>query len=138
MSRCRRNTASARPRSRGFTLIEALVAFSVLAIVLAVAFQVFSDGLRQESTARRFAIATAHAENVIARIEASRSIAVGEETGVLDDGYVWSMIVSDDSTENTGRNRAMRPVEIGVSVRWDDRGRQREVTLRTIRLSRIQ
>ena len=54
--------------SRGFTLLETLVALSVLAISLGVTYQVFSSALQGSNLADDYAKASMHADSHLAEI----------------------------------------------------------------------
>jgi type II secretion system protein I len=102
----RGGTFGRKPGSRaaggdaGFTLIEVLVAFSVLAIVLVPLLQVFGDGLGTTQTAREYARATLLARSRLAEIGVDAPLREGEETGSFDEpGFRWRTEVVRDTSE---------------------------------------
>ena len=130
-------------RSRGFTLLEALVAFAVAAIALAVLFQGTISGLRAVNVASRTEDAISHARS---HLDAAAT-ALGREGDVTqrgDDGggYRWSLVIHPIGTATDRRehrlgidptvSNALTLYRIDVTVTFD--GGARAVHLTTERL----
>jgi general secretion pathway protein I len=85
-------------RCRGFSLLEVLVAFAILALSLTVLMQVFSTGLRNISVGEDYTRAVLLAESVLASVGVEQSLQEGEQTGAFDDRYGeeyrWRVAVS--------------------------------------------
>lgn len=122
-------------RQRGFSLLEVLVAFAILAISLGVLLQVFSTGLRSATLAEDYSKATLHAQSLLAALGTETPLAEGLVEGQIDDRFYWRSTVTlfSDDTE--------QPVDfpgtayrVGVEVLWDDPGRTRSVMLESLRL----
>ncbi len=99
-------------RSRGFTLLEVLVALSILAIALSAALRAGGQGAAQAGELRLRLLAGWVAENRLASLRTeARLPALGERQGLstLDrQDFLWREVVS-----STG-NRHFRRVEIRV------------------------
>lgn len=131
-------SAAGSGRSRGFTLLEVLVAFAVLAVSLAVVFQIFSTGMRGSRDAESYARAVMLAESTLERFLAETPIAEQDVSGELDDGYAWSASarpLAARRSDNAGWG-AVYPLEVVVTVAWGEPGRRRSVSLATLRLAR--
>jgi general secretion pathway protein I len=76
-------------RAGGFTLLEVLVAFTILALMLTVLLRIFSEGFRGMTAAEVHAAAALHAQAALASVGAEIPLAVGEWTGQYDDGFRW-------------------------------------------------
>lgn len=74
---------------RGFTLLEVLVAFTVLAIMMTVLLRIFSDGFRGMTAADAHTLATLHAQSALASVGGEIPLTPGDWTGVHDDGFRW-------------------------------------------------
>jgi len=82
--------------ARGFSLIEVIVAFALLAAALAILIAILGGGLAQVRTAGDASIATLHAESLLAERGALGPIEAGEESGEFEDGrYRWTLEVSE-------------------------------------------
>jgi general secretion pathway protein I len=84
------------PRVRGaggFTLLEVLVAFTILALMLTVLLRIFADGFRGMSAAEAHAAAALHAQAALAGVGAEIPLAVGEWSGEHDDGFLWQVSI---------------------------------------------
>ncbi|MBK8175513.1 MAG: prepilin-type N-terminal cleavage/methylation domain-containing protein [Rhodospirillales bacterium] len=92
-----------RAKEAGFTLLEVLVAFAVLAVLIVPILQVFGGGMGSTRTARTVAMATLLARSKLAEVAAARPLAVGEAEGTFEDaGFRWrASIVTDDSVLDT-------------------------------------
>jgi general secretion pathway protein I len=123
-----------REGSRGFTLIEVLVAFTVLALTLAALLQVFSTGLRTTAAAHDYVIAASLAQGKLAALGAAEPIVSGRQAGRFDNGFQWSV---EAEPANNGINGPEAPLArwlVSVTVRGGDARRPAEVTLNTLRL----
>lgn len=119
---------------RGFTLIEVLIAFVVLAMLLGAIYQTFSSGLNASARAERRAVAALHAQSVLATIGADGPISQGEATGELDGGYRWQTSVR--LLESAGETARLDAFDVIVTVSWEATlGRQGSVSLNTLRLA---
>ena len=127
---------SASDRARGFTLIEVLVAFVILAVALGVLMQVFSTGLRNARVAENYTTATLYAESMLAAVGVEAPLAAGETSGDFDDRFRWRLDVQPyeipDGDDEAAAGRAFRVV---VTVSWGDEDDPRDVTLTTLRLA---
>jgi general secretion pathway protein I len=77
----------------GFTLLEVLVAFTILALMLTVLLRIFADGFRGMSAAEAHAAAALHAQAALAGVGAEIPLAAGEWSGEYDDGFLWQVSI---------------------------------------------
>ena len=122
-----------RKSRRGFTLIEVLVAFVILAFSLGALFSVFSDSLRSVRRSGEYAQATAIAQAHLARIEAAGPTGADIEEGEDEAGYRWrvEIVEARELAVETGKTGVV-PVEVSVTVSWGVTN-ARSVTLTTLR-----
>ncbi|MEI6737142.1 MAG: type II secretion system protein [Pseudomonadota bacterium] len=84
----------------GFTLLEVLVAFTLLAIAMAVLMQLFSRGVNNADIADRFAKAAMLAESKLASVGVEETLLEGETSGQFDDDTTWQLSVKLYSSAN--------------------------------------
>lgn len=127
--------SGSRRSARGYTLIEVLVAFMILAMALTVLLRIFSGGLRNISVAADYTQAVLIAETQLALTALDESLSPGTVTGEAEGKFRW--------TRTTRRYApfagSLRPPDlpafhVGVSVEWPDAGRTRTVRLATVQL----
>lgn len=87
----RRHRERAGRPDGGFTLLEVLVAFTILALMMTVLLRIFSDGFRGMSAAERYAVSALHAQSALAAVGAEIPLQVGAWSGDFDDGFRWSV-----------------------------------------------
>ena len=123
---CGRQTGESM--ARGATLIEVLVAISLLAIVAAGIFSFYTTGMFTRQEAANLAIATelaqAHMEELIAHPYTTK--AAGDDSGADSTsapGYRWTAEITPTAP---GLSQGT------VTVSWVQTGRQRRVTLTTL------
>jgi general secretion pathway protein I len=130
--------APARAGERGFTLIEVLVAFVIVALALGALLQVFATGLRGSSAAENYTMAALLAESKLAAMGIEEPLEEGERAGEFDNGFAWSTIVRPYDGGGDGGPTlapgALQAFEVSVTVRWGGAGRERSVSLATLRL----
>ena len=130
-------------RQQGFSLLEILVAFSILALSLGVLMQIFSGATRNADLTRNQTRATALAQSLIAGTSAESTLAAGENRGTTDDGFRWHIEVApfDDSSSAEGAASTPTAVasldlwRIAVQVAWEGGAglNERSVSLATLR-----
>jgi general secretion pathway protein I len=87
----RRPTGSAR----GFSLLEVLVAFVILALVGTALFRLFSGSLNNASAADDYSRAALVAESILAEAASARPLRVATQQGTVDDGRIeWTTRVA--------------------------------------------
>jgi len=86
------------PANRGFSLLEVLVAFTLLAIAMAVLMQIFSRGVNGADIADRYAKAAMMAESKLASIGLEEVLAEGDTSGQFDEYFQWALSVRLYST----------------------------------------
>ena len=146
-SRLKRNAARQLPRkatdhscrnarSRGFTLLEVLVAFLVLSLSMSVLMRIVSQSLNALATADHHQVALQLAESKLAEVlihldGSSR----GKDQGRLDRDYRWQSEIEPYEFDNQepGERYSVTPLLIRVSVSWG-RSPAERVSLSTIRL----
>ncbi len=128
--------AGRRGRSGGFTLIEVLVAFTIMAIALAALLQAFATGLRSGQAAGERARLVARAESRLASVGASIPLAPGLYDGSTEAGR-WEVEVRPYSPAGRPESAAagaapagFAPYAVTVVVTAKDGTRQRLETLR--------
>lgn len=106
--------AGRRRDQAGFTLIEALVAFAVLAMVLAVALPLLAGGLRSVDTADRRLAALALAESRLADAMATTPTPFGVAEGSDATDLYWQLRVEPVAATAGGAPRLAR-YEVSVA-----------------------
>jgi len=124
-------------RQRGFTLIEVVAAFVLLAVVLGMAFEVFSAGLARAGQLEDRSRALAIAQSQLALTGVEQVLKEGEARGQSEDGrFQWVTRVAK-STEGVDANKAFpNPYalyRVDVLVAWQGAdGRAQSLPLSTL------
>lgn len=122
-----------RGNMRGFTLVEVLVAFAILAFTLAAAYGVFSDSARAVATGEDHGVALALAQSKLAESDALPADERRDGSGEFDDRFLWRIETEDLPDSAPAGTAALKPVLVRVTVEWDS---GRSIALETIRLER--
>jgi general secretion pathway protein I len=81
-------------REDGYTLVESLVAFTILAIVVIAALSAISTSYRSIQRAREVTAAVSLAEQLIQDASSRPKLQPGQSTGTKG-GFTWSIIVNE-------------------------------------------
>jgi general secretion pathway protein I len=126
--------------SRGFSLLEVLVAFVVLSLALVVLAQIFSGGLRRTGDMAEYAQALSVAESALASAGVEDAYKEGDTRGDSPDRrFRWTRSVrlwldpdADPSVQDISRALLYR-IEVRVDWQGAD-GRDRNLAFSTLRV----
>lgn len=128
-------------RERGFTLLEVLVAFSILSLSLGALIQIFGTGLRNTALAEEYSVAVMHAESLLAELGVQEPLTAGSLGGELDDRFRWQANIEeyiDEDSEALALESQLPAIayQVELSVSWGDGdgASLRRVSLQTLRL----
>src|SRR5579859_18463 len=129
---------------RGFTLLEAVVAFAIAALALGVLFRAATGGLVAVDTAGRYEEAVSRAKSHMASIGHDGPLSETQTEGDDGGGYHWRIRIVPLASANpangqpapflqaSSRKPTLYSVEVGIS--WSDGGRHREFLLQSQRI----
>lgn len=124
---------------RGYTLIEVIVAFALLALALTLLLGTLSGAARQVRNADEISRATLHAQSLLAVQGVQAPLLPHREQGEFEQGhYHWTLDVAryDDPHQRQGDRQSVGAPELlqlTLAVRWGEDARQR-LQWRTLRL----
>ena len=120
-------------RQQGFTLLELLVAFAIMALSLGMLYRASGSGARSVVDIERYQRAVILGESLLALRDAVPEQG-WNQTGESA-GYNWRISSAPYATAITGPN--VPPLhEISIVITWADADRQRQFTLNTLRPQR--
>lgn len=112
-------------RQRGFSLLEILVAFSVLALSLGVLMQIYGGAARNADLALNQMRALQLAQSLLAGASVVSPLAAGNKSGVTEDGLRWELGVAEiDTAPLTGGMSSQGPAlplalwQLTATVSW--------------------
>lgn len=123
--------------SRGYTLIEVLVAFMILALSLTVLLRIFSGGLRNITVSSEYSRAALIAESQLAAAEVGQQLSPGVARGNVDEKFQWTRSIREYSPfpKYSPAVTATRAYYVTVTVEWPHGDRTRSVDLATVHLA---
>ena len=132
------------PGQRGFSLIEVLAAFVILALVATALFQLFSGALSNVSAAEEFSRAMLVAESRLAAAAGALPLVEAAEQGDADDGRIrwetrvraWEPPEVPPELARVSEGMTTRLYRVEVDVRFPGlAGRERTLSLATVKLA---
>ncbi len=122
---------------KGFTLIEVLVAFSILSLTLAALFSLLSSGTRNTRVADEYSRAVVWAESKLAEIGVSEPLRSGVRRGRVDSHYQWELRVEKRPPREMGvfTDYEWELFDLTLRVWWLSMGQERDLALSTVRLA---
>jgi general secretion pathway protein I len=124
---------SKKHNQHGFTLLETLVALSVLAITLGVIYQIFGTSLRNIQHAKDYSFAQMHAESKLSEIGKGIPVVEGSYGGDIDEKYRWRVYVEPASSINS--ESVVFVFKVTLTISWGTKGKDRSIEVSTLRLS---
>lgn len=122
----------------GFTLLEVLIALTILGLGVVTLLQIFSLGLRLGARSTASTEAVTYGARVMDELLARKKLADGSDSGTVAAVGRWKsqvQAVRDSSpTLNPSNNWELREVALEMTV--TDGGQERRVELKTFRLTK--
>ena len=118
----------------GFTLLEIMVAMSLIGIVLVVVMQLFSANLRSLSVSESHVNAAAHAEAIMRNILEDEGFPNTIRSGTTEDGYRYDAAITKAYEERT-QALNVDLFQVRVTIYWNDGARQRSLSLETLKMT---
>jgi prepilin-type N-terminal cleavage/methylation domain-containing protein len=118
----------------GFTLLEIIIALSVIGIAVIVAIQLFSANLRAIAASEGHVNAAAHAEAVMRSVVTDEEFPNNAVSGISRDGFRYESSITKVFEDRT-RNVNVDIYQVKVAVYWNEGPRQKSVSLVTLKLT---
>lgn len=122
-----------RTDSKGFTLLEVLVALAILGIAITVVLQLFSANLRSIAASEDYISAVTTAEARLRDILDDEELSEKSWSETTSDGYRMDVTVSDALTERTD-NLQVKALIIDLTIRWVKGVKENSINLKTMKL----
>jgi len=120
---------------RGFTLIEILVAISVLSIAMVVIMQLFSGGLKSSRLSDAYTRGVFHAREKMEEILLEREFEEGVFEGEFDDSYGWRFeIVREEQPEEEAKKLPFDAYHVRVEIFWNEGEKEKNFGITTMKL----
>ncbi|MEZ5465515.1 MAG: type II secretion system protein [Lysobacteraceae bacterium] len=125
-------------RQQGFTLIEIVAAFAILAIGLALSMSIASGALSQVRRGSDFSMAALNAKSLLDSVGAGTRLEEGGDSGEFDDGSRWDLEITEYEPElvASGALATLSPVDmyyLRLTVYWNEGRSERQATFSTLR-----
>jgi general secretion pathway protein I len=110
-------------KQHGFSLLEILIAFSILAVSLGILLKIFSTGITTAHVADDYTNASQIANNLLAKTGVETPLKISETLGIENDIYHWRVRVKPKTFISPELDLHELPVElfsVNVQVWWGD------------------
>jgi len=117
-------------KAKGFTLIEVLVAFTILSISIGALLVAFSGGVRNTLLTRDYTQAVIIAESQLAQAGVTHLLSQQEVAEGSDGDFTWKITVEPLDLEPVG---SWQLFQVSVSVSWNTINGDRSLEIKSLR-----
>jgi len=125
-------------KQQGFSLLEILIAFSILALSLGILLKIFAAGVNTAVVAEDYTAAVQIAESLMAKTGVETPLQATQASGLENEKYHWQVEVSpfEFNPENVDPTALTAVLfKVRVTVNWgDDNVNDRQIELTTLKL----
>lgn len=136
-------------RHKGFSLLEILVAFAIMAVALTIVLRIFGAGINTAVVSEEYVLATQIAESMLARVGADIPLQNGHLNGIEGGDYRWSLhidalppVVASRKSLKDDDQATSQPLlvyRVLMRVEWgEDSERARNLVLETLKLQVVE
>jgi general secretion pathway protein I len=118
-------------RQAGFTLLEILVAFVMLALVGGALLQLFQGGLQNLAAGDSYGRAALLAESTLSQLRAESTLATGQRSGELEPGYRYELQLTPYQEEGEVQPDLL---QADLTILWGTADNDRHYSVRTLLL----
>ena len=118
-------------RQAGFTLLEILVAFVMLALVGGALLQLFQGGLQSLAAGDNYSRAALLAESTLSQLRADPNVQTGQRSGELAEGYRYELQLTPYTEDGEVQPDLL---QADLAILWGEPGNDRRYDVRTLLL----
>lgn len=120
----------------GFSLLEVVVAFTILALSLGLLIQIFSRALNTTALSRDYSRAASLAQSRLDAVGIEMPLLPGSYGGGPEEGLSWQVVIQAYEPEGIAWEPAIDSYLVRSMVSWGEEGeKQRQISLATLRLA---
>jgi general secretion pathway protein I len=120
----------------GFTLLEVVVALTIVALGVVTVLEIFSLGLRLAAKSSELSQARLYGQSVMDEIMVYGGPQSGREEGYFSAGHRWRLQVRTLGEPAASLANPWELKEIGLELRYREANREKQLELKTLRLSK--
>jgi general secretion pathway protein I len=134
-------------RDKGFSLLEILIAFAIMAVAITIVLRIFGSGVNNAIVSEEYTLAIQIAESLMARTGVETPLQAGETAGNEADKYDWQVVVSPvaQSQANAANNDQaqnsppLQLLSVKVRVAWgDEDSTPRAIELNSLKTMQVE
>lgn len=129
------NRRSALRQERGFSLLEVVVAFAILALTLGLLLQLFSRALNTTALSGVYSRAITLAEARLNAVGIDIPLELGSYSGDSESDLSWQVYVDPYDLGEISGEPVLEPLRVSAVVSWEDAAGRHQVALTTLRLT---
>ena len=123
-------------KNRGFTLLEVVVALTIVGLGVVTVLEIFSLGLRLAAKSSEVSQARLYGQTVMDEVIVYGGPQSGREEGSFASGHRWRLEVRTVGEPSASLANPWELKEIGLEVRYREANRDKQLELKTLRLSK--
>ena len=120
--------------SRGFSLIEVLVAFSIASVSLTIIFQLYASGTTSAILGNEYSHALVIAQSRMEMIGTVEDFQDYTPSGIESDKFYWDITVDEYIPDGSIPDLLRIDLKaVSITITWDSRDQERSITLQTLK-----